>query len=251
MSMAIAPDPAITLRRRALYTALHAYLDEQALWEALLHWEACYAAQAAFPVQRFLSDILTTPDLRSQRPQILRSVVQALAWPEARLLPDPGERLWAYQIGRHATPALTPTPTPTPTPMPVSTPAAVAAPVTGAPSDARGDPLIDAATGFVGRLLDAVDAREQSALRVQVSMALEESRLSLATRRALQTWLQQRNPQVLNGMGASELRHLVSAVYVGLCEQLGPVAADATLDRALRALAVDAPHLLGVCRGLL
>jgi len=239
--MAIAPDPAITLRRRALYTALHAYLDENALWEALLHWEACYAAQAAFPVQRFLSDILTTPELRSQRPQILRSVVQALAWPEARLLPDPGERLWAYRIGHRATHAPTPT----------STPAAVAAPVTGARSDARGDPLIDAATSFVGRLLDAVDAREQSALRVQVSMALEESRLSLATRRALQTWLQQRNPQVLNGMGAAELRHLVSAVYVGLCEQLGPVTADATLDRALRALAADAPHLLGVCRSLL
>ena len=34
-------------------------------------------------------------------------------------------------------------------------------------------------------------------------------------------------------MGASELRHLVSAVYVGLCEQLGPVAADATLDREI------------------
>ena len=241
MSMAIAPDPAITLRRRALYTALHAYLDENALWEALLHWEACYAAQAAFPVQRFLSDILTTPELRSQRPQILRSVVQALAWPEARLLPDPGERLWAYRIGHRATHAPTPT----------STPAAVAAPVTGARSDARGDPLIDAATGFVGRLLDAVDAREQSALRVQVSMALEENRLPLATRRVLQTWLQQRNAQVLSGMGVAELRHLVSAVYVGLCEQMGPVAADAALDRALRALATDAPHLLGVYRSLL
>ena len=245
MSMAIAPDPAITLRRRALYTALHAYLDEQALWEALLHWEACYAAQAAFPVQRFLSDILTTPDLRAQRPQILRSVVQALAWPEARLLPDPGERLWAYRLARHAPHASTPTP------PSVSPSVPVAVSMTGARDDAPGDPLIDAATDFVGRLLDAVDAREQSALRVQVSMALEESRLSLAKRRALQTWLQQRNPQVLNGMGAAELRHLVSAVYVGLCEQIGPVAADATLDRALRALAVDAPHLLGVCRGLL
>ena len=97
-----------------------------------------------------------------------------------------------------------------------------------------------------------IDVRlARQAVGIAVSKALEESRLSMATLRALQTWLQQRNPQVLNGMGAAELRHLVSAVYVGLCEQLGPVTADATLDRALRALAADAPHLLGVCRSLL
>ena len=85
-------------RRRAVYTALIEHLSGDALWEALVLWEDVYAADAAFSVQKFLSDVLVTPELRARRVTILQGMVRALGQAPSALLPDPREQLMAYRL---------------------------------------------------------------------------------------------------------------------------------------------------------
>ncbi|MFZ5755392.1 MAG: hypothetical protein ACOY3X_00645 [Pseudomonadota bacterium] len=211
-------------RRRAVYTALIEFLNEDALWEALTLWEDNYSADAAFSVQKFLSEILDTPALRAQRVRILQTMVKMLSAPPASLLPDPREQLLVHRMRRGK--------------------------AASSAANSR-DPVVGACASLLHRILRGLDTDTRLKMRLFLLERLERSGIPLATRTAVQAWLSEQTRLTLGGAGPGEMQRLLNLAYMGLCEYIGPVAADAALSRALKQLGEEEPHLLEHARGLL
>ena len=73
----------------------------------------------------------------------------------------------------------------------------------------------------------------------------------MATRTAVRVWLSEQGRLALDKADPADLRKLVNITYVGLCEYVGPVAADAALERAVRAVNAEEPALTPTLRQLL
>jgi hypothetical protein len=213
----------VEFRRRAIYTALIQFLADDDLWEALALWEDNYAAVANFTAQRFLSDILTTAELKAKRVRILQSLVRSLSAPAHTLLPDPKEQLLVYRMRRGKTSAVT----------------------------SSRDPLVVACSSLLSRILKGLDDNNRLRMRLFILDQLEKSRIDVVMRSAVRTWLSEQTRLQLDNAALSDLRKLINLAYIGLCEYIGPVAADAALNRAYQAIADEEPDLLGNLRQLL
>lgn len=211
-------------RRRAVYTALIEHLSGDALWEALVLWEDVYAADAAFSVQKFLSDVLVTPELRARRVTILQGMVRALGQAPSALLPDPREQLMAYRLRQGKIPS--------------------------AAANSR-DPLVAACAGLVNRVLQGLDDNNRLRMRLWILDNLDRGGMPAGMRHAVRSWLSERGRLTLTSAEPAQLRQLVSLAYIGLCEYIGPTAADAALNRAVKNLGDEEPHLRDSCRQLL
>ncbi len=66
-------------RRQAIERGLQQYFNGTMLDRALAHWEQQYSGKPAFVLNRFLSEICTTEELRHSRKDMLRKVLQALS----------------------------------------------------------------------------------------------------------------------------------------------------------------------------
>lgn len=66
-------------RRQAIERGLQQYFNGTMLERVLAHWEQQYSAKPAFVLNRFLSEICTTEELRHSRKDMLRKVLQALS----------------------------------------------------------------------------------------------------------------------------------------------------------------------------
>lgn len=213
----------VEFRRRAVYTALIQHLSDDELWEALALWEDNYASVENFTAQRFLSDILTTAELRGKRVRILQSLVRALAAPAATLLPDPKEQLLVFRMRRGKTSLVT----------------------------TSRDPLVVACSSLLSRILKGLDDNNRLRMRLFILDQLEKSRIDMTLRAAVRTWLSEQTRLQLDSAAISDLRKLINLAYIGLCEYIGPVAADSALNRAYQGLASEEPELLPNLRQLL
>lgn len=211
-------------RRRAVYTALIEFLSEDTLWEALALWEDNYANEPAFSVQKFLSEILDTPALRTQRVRILQTMVKMLAAPPATLLQDPREQLLVHRMRRGKS--------------------------SSSAANSR-DPVVGACASLLSRILRGLDTDNRLRMRLFLLDRLERSGLPLATRSAVAAWLSDQTRMTLTSANPADLQRLLNLAYTGLCEYIGPVQADAALARALKQLGEEEPHLLEHARGLL
>lgn len=211
-------------RRRAVYTALIEHLDGDDLWEALVLWEDVHAGSAAFSTQKFLSDILTTPALRAQRVRILQSLVRTQSLPAASLLPDPREQLLAYRLRQGK--------------------------VVSTAANSR-DTTVAACAGLIARVLAGLDGNNRLRMRLWILDNIERTRLPATVRHAVRQWLSDQGRLTLMAAEPEHLRLLVNLAYIGLCEFIGPVAADAALNRAVQQLGQEEPHLADPCRALL
>lgn len=224
MNQVLRMTPSVENRRRAVYTALLEHLSGDELWESLVHWEDVHAGDPAFSGHRFLSDILVTPEMRARRSRILQSLVKAMSAPPHTLLPDPREQLLAYRLRRGKT----------------ATTAAISR-----------DPGVSACASLVSRLLRQVDGDTRLRMRLFILEQVDRSRMPAATRDAIRNWMNEQTRLVLESADRQDLQRLLNLTYVGLCEFIGPVKADAALNQAVRTLADEEPDLLPHARGLL
>lgn len=221
--MNLPAEKSLEHRRRAVYTALIEHLDANELWEALAHWEDAYAGDLRFSSQRFLSDILVTPQLREKRVRILQSLVRAQSAPMANLLPDPREQLLVYRMRRGR-----------------------ASPVTSSR-----DPVVVAWCSLMSRMLHNLDNNNRLRMRLYILDQLERSGVASPVRAAIRVWLSEQSRLTLSAASEKDLRRLLNIAYIGLCEYVGPVAADAALNRAFTQLGDEEPDLLPHVRALL
>lgn len=195
----------LALRRRAIYTGLKPYLEEDALLDALMHWENHFSNAPRFTLQRFVAELCQNPELRSRRADMLLSLVQALSMPPASLLPDP--------LQHRVTP------------------------IASSGNDSAGF------VALMTALFSVMPRDTQYHLRLDMLASLDPRRLPRELLANLQRWLGDKD--VLRPVPADNgiLRSLVNRCYVLLCERTGPVEADRLLARATEQAQQQQPAL--------
>tara|TARA_Y100001972_G_scaffold123077_1_gene169746 strand:- start:103 stop:732 length:630 start_codon:yes stop_codon:yes gene_type:complete len=197
----------IALRRRAIYTGLKPYMDEDALLDALMHWESHFANAPRFTLQRFVAELCKDADLRSRRADILLSLVQALSMPATSLLPDPLQH-------RHST-----------------------APAANDLTEGSGFSALMLA------LFEVMPKDTQYHMRLDMLASLDVRKLPKSLLVALQRWLGDKDTLQPVQCDPALLRTIVNRCYVVLCERVGPVEADRLLARAANMAQQNNPAL--------
>lgn len=194
----------IAQKKVAIEGALSAYLPQDSIGNVVRIWEEKYALQPTFALQRFLNEFCNNETLKSQRSQILQSLIRALSGADGR-------------------------------PLEGSTSSAIAAMAASVATPAAAN---NAAVQCCTRLIENVFARTPGDMHVKMRLYLIGNlpgmKLPQASVRALQAWLSQqyRIPADIS-IEDKALRHLVNLSYISLCEFLGPVKADQLLHEAV------------------
>ncbi|MCC1497986.1 hypothetical protein [Alcanivorax sp. 1008] len=197
----------IALRRRAIYTGLKPYMDDDALLDALMHWESHFANAPRFTLQRFVAELCKDADLRSRRADILLSLVQALSMPANSLLPDPLQH-------RQST-----------------------APAANDSNEGSGFSALMLA------LFEVMPKDTQYHMRLDMLASLDVRKLPKSLLVALQRWLGDKDTLQPVQCDTALLRAIVNRCYVVLCERVGPVEADRLLARAANLAQENNPTL--------
>ena len=192
-------------RRRAIYTGLIDFLDDEQMERALRHWENRYADQPSLALQRFVADICADSELRTKRPAVLRSLLNAMHRPANELLPDPGG----------------------------------SDPVMQPPAANSGS----AFSALMLALMSQLSEDKQGKLRLDLFAALRRRQLPPTLLDALQRWLASRHPLELQQAPTALLQKLINQYYVLLCEDLGPIQADRMLALAVKQVQKEQPTL--------
>lgn len=187
----------ITFRRRAIYTGLKPFMEDDQLMDALMYWQEHFAEAPRFTLQKFVSELCRESELRSRRADILLSLVQAMNMPGNSLLPDP--------LASRQVPAANDHPTQTGT----------------------------AFAHLLESLFEATPADARYQLRLDMLSSLDARRLPESVYYQVHRWLADNAPiQGLDSDGPV-LRSLINRAYVMLCERTGPVEADRILARGV------------------
>lgn len=83
----------LVLRRRAIYTGMRPYFDNQELLDAINLWETEYSNKPKFALRLFVAQCCNSPLLKSQRSKVLGAIFKAMDLPLAQLLPDPFDEI--------------------------------------------------------------------------------------------------------------------------------------------------------------
>lgn len=204
----------LTNRRRAIYTGLAGHFAESELMPLLSLWEAKYSDKPPFALNEFLGEVVQRSGRKLERARLYRELVGALTGPATELLPDPSPLLQAWRQGEGQS----------------------AEEVSG--PDALARQTFDALSQALFALLDA-DLVPR--LRRFAAGNLNSMQVDTELRLRLRGWLEQGGSLGLTALTLEHLRVLLNLLYIGLCEYLGPVAADQVLTRAVQK--VDLMHL--------
>ncbi|MGY1490073.1 hypothetical protein ACW4YW_11710 [Methylobacillus pratensis] len=202
----------IVLRRRAIFTGLRPFLNDEELLPAVALWEREYAGQPVFALSGFIARCCTRPALKAQRGQMLRAVIGAMELPEGQLLPDPGA-----QSGSVATAQRT----------------------TSLSADDKTSMFVI----LLQAMLLLVDPALQGAVRNRLLQQLDRQKFEGVRQQELHEWLAGHNPALPHSYSLDLLRSFINQAYVVMCEALGPVRADQLLAQAIRQAEIQGQHL--------
>jgi hypothetical protein len=194
-------------RRRAVYTALHPYLDGESLQQALEHWQQCYSDAPRFRLQRFVHEVCQLANLRERRSDIHLSLVQAMNMSADALLEDP------------------------------------AAPVAQRETDQADAGEQRVFTLLVDTLIAGVPADERQQLCLNLLSSLRRDRFPASLRDDLRLWLIDNGAARMSGASVPALRAVINRSWVLLTERLGPATADRLLQQACDRTRARAPEL--------
>jgi len=88
----------LTLRRRAIYTGLRPYFDDESLLNAINLWQEEYSQKPKFALSVFIARCCDTAQLKIDRPKILGAIFMAMDLASDELLPDPLVELNANNV---------------------------------------------------------------------------------------------------------------------------------------------------------
>jgi hypothetical protein len=194
----------LKLRRRAIYTGMRPYFEDDALLEALKLWQEKYSNTPKFAFTEFLSVCCQTKELRQQRSSILSSIFKAMDLPEHQLLKDPFDELNNEVVIATQTNKL------------------------------EIDHYTLVFMKFFEMLFNKVSDKE--ALVIRASIINNSKKLTIDGRRKvfLQDWLDKKVERLEYGYELSVIRQVVNFSYIAMCEYFGPVKADQLLAQAIK-----------------
>lgn len=200
-------------RRRAVYTGLQPYLDEEQLRRALEHWQRHYARAPRFRLQRFVHEVCQLAELGEHRPDIHRSLVRAMTLPAESLLQEPEAPAWESE---HAD------------------------------ADQRRAFVL-----LLDALIAGVPGLRSQQLCLDLLSSLRRDRFPQTLREELRNWLIERDEPRLDATPAEALRALINRSWALLTERLGPETADRLLHQACDQVRAEAPELADALARLL
>lgn len=194
----------LKLRRRAIYTGMRPYFEDEALLDALKLWQEKYSNTPKFAFTEFLSVCCQTKELRQQRSSILSSIFKSMDLPEHQLLADPFDEANSEVV--------------------ITTPTNK--------HDVDNDTLVF--MRFFEVLFNKVSDKE--ALTIRASIIKNTAKLSIDGRRkvVLQDWLDKKLERLEYGYELTVIRQIINFAYIAMCENFGPVKADQVLAQAIK-----------------
>lgn len=193
----------IALKRRAVYTGLRPYLNDDELLNALKLWQVEFSGKPKFAFTAFLAVITNTDALRSKRTRILSSLLKSMELADVDLLADPyDETSKQYQFA--------------------------------AEDLIAEDHTTTVFMHFFEQLQEKMD--EKDAIGVRVFMIQHVANLHLNTRsnKQLTDWIDKKT-NTLNGLfNLHCLRQVINLAYVGMCQSIGPVKTDQMLSQTIK-----------------
>lgn len=194
----------LVLRRRAIYTGMRPYFDDQKLLGAINLWQAEYSHKPKFALSVFIARCCDSPELKDERAKILKSIFIALELAPDALLPDP------YLELKPAKNVL----------------------ATGEKADNPHQTVIFVA--LLNQLFAKFNKSDEKQIRNGVLAMLTEVKTDRMRMMYIREWFAN-NTQTLEGQFDLEiLQKLVNLCYMAMCQQLGPVKADQYLAQAIK-----------------
>lgn len=193
----------LILRRRAIYTGLRPYFDDESLLEAIHLWQIKYSDKPKFAFAEFLSECCQNNGLRSQRTNILSSIFKALDLPEHALLPDPFDIALDHLADQ-------------------------------IPAEKICDDTTILFVHFYDNLLSALSEKDALTVRIHILNQFPDLRLDELRKAYFRDWLNQKLTKLPVSYELAAMRQLINFAYVGMCELLGPVKADQLLAQTMK-----------------
>jgi hypothetical protein len=192
----------LVLRRRAIYTGLRPYFDDQELLSLIKVWEDDFSQKPKFALSVFVSRCCNTPQLKQDRAKILGAIFMALDAPTSELLPDPFEDLKS--------------------------------------SDNTSNLAFenDGKTTVFMTLLQQIfmnfDEQEEKQIRRFLIDNLDKIDTDNRRIMHMQQWLFEKSMNLAANFKIEDMQKLVHFTYVAMCEVVGPIKADQYLAQAVK-----------------
>ena len=176
----------LTQRRQAIELGLKQYFNGAMLERVLGHWEQQYSAKPAFVLNRFLSEICTTEELRDCRKDMLRQVLHELSEMEKNELMSGAQQHNGAESADELVSA----------------------------------ELIDAFSQFVGYVLQAVPAKDIADFEQEAQQHIVQSGIALDSQDFIGS------AEFALAVPLTQYAAIITAVYEIFCEFYGPMRAD-------------------------
>jgi len=235
-------------RRRAIYTALRARLDEQESRAGVCLWQKRYRTEPTFALRQFTLDLCEQLGRKYLRGDLHRRLLHALFQPPEDLLPDPEvesdcryllAQLDSRQLGNGAAAPEPPdeasadaTPSASPPAEPASPPSRDTEAV---PNDRH--TLFQRLLGDLRHALAGIDpAAQEAALRDFAQDVVRQDEIPVEDSSAIAQWIF--NPQLRLTVQLTEAaqQRVIHLLYRRACEHLGPAQTDRTYADVVRRL---------------
>lgn len=212
----------VAQKRQAVEEGLKPFLPDDYLQDILEFWELNYSHEPAFVLQRFLNEICTTATLKSQRSQMLQSVLLALSARER-------DNQLASKKTKPGKPVLRRSES-------LDIP-------TRFKGDEHAQALMQCFTALSQRLFKTAPAQIDRSLRLYLMDTIPKLKMSSDTIHALRLWTgtdMEAPPSSL--LTIEDMEQVINLIYSALCEYVGPVKADRQLTMAVRFLEENHPE---------
>lgn len=193
----------LALKRRAVYTGLRPYLNDDELLNALQLWQVEFSGKPKFAFTAFLAVITSTETLRSKRTRILSSLLKSMELSEADLLADPYDALSKQY--RFATEDMI-----------------------------AEDHTTTVFVHFFEKLQEKMNERDALGVRTYIIQNVAKLQLNTRSNKQLVDWIDKKT-NTLNGLFNLQcLRQIINLAYVGMCQYIGPVKTDQLLSQTIK-----------------
>ncbi|WP_152604125.1 hypothetical protein [Methylotenera sp. G11] len=193
----------LTLRRRAIYTGMRPYFDDEALLNAINLWQAEYSHKQKFALSVFVARCCNTAQLKLDRPKILGAIFMAMDLASDELLPDPFVELNANNVFQ--------------------------------PEIRQAqDHTTKVFTMLLQQMFLKFNKRDEEQLRKFLIDHLHEVKTDKMRLMYIREWLSLHTSDLEGTYELEVLRQLINLVYVAMCQSAGPVKADQYLSQSIR-----------------
>jgi hypothetical protein len=204
----------LILRRRAIYTGMRPYFEDDELLEALKLWQEKYSERPKYAFTEYLSVCCKTKELRQQRSSILSSIFKAMDLPERDLLADPFSELSSSTVK-----------------------------TSQSVIHSEVDDVTKVFKKFFDILMSKVKDKEALAIKALIIKNMVNLDLDSRRKMILQEWLESKRETLECGYKLNEIRKIVNFSYVAMCEYFGPVKSDQILAQAINTAEPSASEL--------